>query len=106
MERKRAKTKIGPQVNNRLACATLFLYHFSPRSLIPLVHLALRFIFSDAIPFLDPTNKLVPLSVDDFDIVIGQLAPFCFYRSLQLLPLTFHLFCVHVSSFSLFDIAP
>jgi hypothetical protein len=77
---KNAKKEKGEQEClpfNMLACSALFevrLPHtgFRPH---PLIHLPLRLVFGDPVLFLDLSDELFVLAVDDVDIIIGQFTP-------------------------------
>jgi hypothetical protein len=51
--------------------------------------------FRGAVTFLNLSDELLPLSADDVQIVIRQLASFLFNHTLVLLPFPFDLVPVH-----------
>src|ERR1700686_1095934 len=75
-----------------LACLTPLLNIAVPLTLgfaghigIPLVHLLLSFLASNAVSLLDFSDQLIALTVDDIEIIIRQFSP-------TLLDRSFHLF--------------
>jgi len=54
---------------------------------IPLVHLLLSFLASNAVSLLDFSDQLIALTVDNVEVIIRQFAPTLLDRSFQLFPL-------------------
>jgi len=54
-----------------------------------------RFIASDAVPFLNLADELFRLSFDLIDVVVGQFSPLFADASLELSPLAFERVAVH-----------
>ena len=53
------------------------------------------FFFCHSVTFLDLSGKLILPAGDDVEIVVGEIAPFLFDRTLQLLPPSFDLIPIH-----------
>jgi hypothetical protein len=62
----------------------------------PLVRAALRFFSRDPVTFLKFPDKLLALSIDLVQIVIGQFPPFLLHGTLHLFPLSCDLVPIHV----------
>src|SRR5438067_971988 len=62
---------------------------------VPFIHLLLSFVLRDPISFLDPAYQLILLSLNDVEIVVGQLAPARLKRTFHLFPLAFHSVVIH-----------
>ncbi len=64
--------------------------------MIPRVDVLLRVIFRDAVALLDCALKMLTTTIDLFEFIVGQLPPFLFYLSLNLLPVSFNPVPVHL----------
>jgi hypothetical protein len=60
-----------------------------------LIELLFRLFLGDAVSLLDFAEKLIALSSNDSQIIVGEFAPFLLNRALELLPVSRHLIPVH-----------
>src|ERR1019366_1290494 len=64
---------------------------------MPICYGLLSLFAGIAVTLLDASNELGLLSFDDFQIIIGELAPFFLRLALELRPVSFDLIPVHLN---------
>src|SRR5262249_40140973 len=67
------------------------------QGLLPRFQLPVSFVLCDAVALLQSPRKILTVSGNIFQVVIGQLGPLLTGGSLNLLPLTFDLIPIHRS---------
>src|SRR4030095_4071135 len=69
--------------------------HLSRQCLEPIVNILSGLILGDAVPLLDLAVQLVTTSIDDVEVVVGEMAPFLFDLALHLFPVSFNAIPIH-----------
>src|SRR6478609_10927757 len=91
---KAKKEGLPPDVAAPPRCR-LYNSHHSRQCLEPIVNILSGLILGDAVPLLDLAFQLVTTSIDDVEVVVGEIAPFLFDLALHLFPVSFNAIPIH-----------
>lgn len=88
----RQRKKYRESIHSRAALLDGICFLHAP---LPIGKLLLRFLFGDAVSFLDLARKAVAFSRNHVKLIVGKLAPLLFDIALELLPVSLDAIPVH-----------